>query len=99
SPLPATLTPYTTLSRSPSAPFDLTIDTVAPGAPTLGLGIGGGITNDNTPTLSGTGEPGSTITVYVDGVAAGTDTVDNDGNWSIKLRRALDGGTYTITAS
>jgi hypothetical protein len=44
------------------------------------------ITNDNTPTLSGTGEVGATVNVYGEnGDVLATTTVDSDGKWSIEV--------------
>ncbi|WP_336769398.1 Ig-like domain-containing protein, partial [Pantoea endophytica] len=41
-----------------------------------------GLTNDSTPTVSGKGEPGATVTLKDDkGTALGSTTVDKDGNW------------------
>ncbi|MFP1632457.1 beta strand repeat-containing protein, partial [Zhengella sp. ZM62] len=84
----------------------ITVDTTAPVAPvitgtthdTLGDGI-----NDATPTISGTGEAGATVTVTVnDGssdIATLTTVVDGTGNWSITPATPLvsETGTHTLT--
>lgn len=59
----------------------------------------GGITNDTTPTFSGTGKPGSTVLVYVDGlpIAAAVATVGADGTWSVDVPLGLVNGPHTIT--
>ena len=63
-------------------------------------GSGSGyITNDNTPTFSGTAEPGSTITLYVDGVVAGTTITDANGDWSITPTDPLTDGDHDITVT
>ena len=63
----------------------------------------GQTTDDTTPTLNGTGEPDATITVYSNGDAIGTTTVDASGNWSFTPSPALPEGentfTFTLTAT
>ncbi|GEP98254.1 Ig-like domain-containing protein [Chitinophaga cymbidii] len=58
-----------------------------------------GRTNDNTPTLSGTAEPNTTITVYNNGESIGTATVAADGSWSFTPETALTDGVNTITTT
>jgi hypothetical protein len=59
----------------------------------------GGLTKDNTPTFSGTGQAGATVTLYdTDGTTVlGTATVDNSGNWTI-TSSTLSDGTHSLTA-
>ncbi|UOD50386.1 Ig-like domain-containing protein [Orrella daihaiensis] len=54
------------------------------------------LTNDSTPTFTGTAESGSTVTLYANGQTVGTGVV-NGGNWSITSSTLAD-GVYTITA-
>ncbi|MEY4563418.1 MAG: hypothetical protein RLZZ618_2695, partial [Pseudomonadota bacterium] len=61
-----------------STTSSITFDTTAPAAPTLNPLT----TGDTTPTLTGTAEPGSTITVTLGG-ATFTGTTDSNGNWTI----------------
>ncbi len=56
----------------------------------------GGATNDNTPLLSGSGEPGGLVNVYNGNVLVGSATVDSEGNWSLNTS-PLDNGSYTLT--
>jgi hypothetical protein len=42
----------------------------------------GQTTDDTTPTLAGTAQPGSTVTLYNNGVLIGTTLADGSGNWS-----------------
>jgi len=53
--------------------------------------------NTKRPTFMGTGEPGSTITIYSDEVIIGTTTVDAEGNWSFTPETDLTEGDHTIT--
>ncbi len=81
----------------PSAPVTITIDTVAPGAPTVTAPVSGTVTSDDTPTFEGTGEPGGTVTVYDDegGVVCAA-TVNPDGSWSCTPSTPLDNGEQTF---
>ncbi len=65
-----------------------------------GLSSTDGITNEKVLTFDGTGEPGATINVVVDGQAvSATDTVGEDGRWSATLDGPLEEGTYEYTVS
>lgn len=93
-----------------SSPFVLTVDTVAPAtpdAPAITVNPDGGAiqtplnpgetTRDTTPTLSGTGNPGDTVTIYNGGVKLDDVVVDGSGNWSWTPASPLPNGTYDIT--
>jgi hypothetical protein len=85
-----------------SAENDFTIqaDTQAPAAPVVTAPADGSRTNDNTPTLTGRGEPGATVTVRVNGDVVGTPTVDGNGNWNIEPpTEPVPDGQYTISAA
>ncbi|SDT12986.1 Ig-like domain-containing protein [Microlunatus soli] len=81
-----------------SEPVGFTIDTIAPGSPVIDQPADGSTTGDNTPVISGTGTPGSTVTVSVDGNQLGTVEVDDDGNWSVRVTDPLADGEHMITA-
>src|SRR5207253_1477740 len=93
------------------ATFSITSDRTAPPAPVItGLDpasdsgqIGDGRTNDTTPTIDGTAEPGTTIEVFADSgsgpVSLGTVVTAANGTWSFTPTTALVDGTYTITAT
>jgi hypothetical protein len=72
--------------NSTSTEVSVVIDTTSPAAPVL---TSSPLTNNATPVLSGTAEPGSTVIVGVDldgdGVAelTYTTTADSSGNWSV----------------
>mgnify|MGYP002651338978 FL=1 len=86
-----------------SSAQNVVIDTTAPAAPVItgfsddsGV-LGDGITNDDTPTLSGTGPANTSIEIFQDGVSVGTTTSDGTGNWSF-TSAALGEATYSFTA-
>ncbi len=87
-----------------SAAFVLRIDTVAPAAPTLtGFtddtgAAGDGRTSDATPTITGTAEANSIVTILLNGVAVGTVTASAAGAFSF-TSAALADGTYSFTAT
>ncbi|MCK7359365.1 Ig-like domain-containing protein [Enterobacter roggenkampii] len=97
-------------NTSVSDPFDLVVDTVAPATPdtpAVTVNPDGGttevalkpgeVTRDTTPTLSGTGEAGDTVTIYIGGVKVDEVPVGSDGNWSWTPATPLNNGTYDIT--
>ncbi|MFI2104621.1 invasin domain 3-containing protein, partial [Isoptericola sp. NPDC019693] len=52
------------------------------------------------PVVSGTGEPGATVTVVAaSGTVLGTATVGEDGTWTLVTTRALPEGPTTLTAT
>ncbi|MCT4715741.1 Ig-like domain-containing protein [Enterobacteriaceae bacterium H18W14] len=91
------------VSSSETGAFPIVLDTAAPEAATAellddqgevqGAVAAGGVTDDRTPQLSGTGEPGATVTVYLDGATtpAGSVVVGEDGNWTLALANLSDG--------
>ncbi|AUM11349.1 Ig-like domain-containing protein [Ketobacter alkanivorans] len=89
-----------------SSAFNVTVDTGAPGAPsvtaiTTDTGTAGdGITSDNTLVISGTAEANATVEVFVDAGSIGTTTADGSGNWSYDhTGTTLADGSYAITAT
>ncbi|TBL79860.1 immunoglobulin-like domain-containing protein [Paenibacillus thalictri] len=85
----------------PEQPQTLTFDVVdkkAPPATVLASPSNGQLTNDATPTVSGTAEAGATVTIVLDGSAAGTVTAGEDGSWSWTVGSTLAEGTHTLKA-
>ncbi len=46
----------------------------------------------------GTGEPGATVTVSIDGAEIGDAEVDEDGNWTVPVTTPLADGPHTASA-
>jgi hypothetical protein len=105
-----TLTDAAGLESPESAPISFTVDTTAPVAPVIG-GVSdnagpvtgtiadGDTTDDTTPTLTGTGEPGSVITVYDNGTPIGTAIADGSGDWSFTPAAPLGEGPHELTST
>ncbi|MEF3675252.1 Ig-like domain-containing protein, partial [Citrobacter freundii] len=90
--------------------FTLTIDTTPPAAPVIIAGEGlvgsatvalanGGSTKSTAPALSGTGEPGATITIFDNNVSIGTATVQPNGTWTFTPDPVLIEGPHKFTAT
>ncbi|TDR14621.1 Ig-like domain-containing protein, partial [Marinicella litoralis] len=70
-----------------------------PSDPVITAPSDGATTTDNTPTVSGTAEPGVTITVTGPNGESCTTTADfNTGAWSCNISPALNEGNNTLTA-
>jgi len=79
-----------------STAVTLTVDTIAPAAPTISSPADGTATNDTTPLASGTAEDGSTVELLNGTTSLGT-AVASGGTWEI-TSSALTDGTYNLTA-
>ncbi|WP_231654853.1 Ig-like domain-containing protein [Ralstonia solanacearum] len=88
----------------------LTVDTAAPAtpvistvtddvAPVTGAITDGGSTNDANPTLTGTAEANSTISIFDGTTLLGTTTADASGNWTFTPTTALTDGSHSLTAT
>ncbi len=105
-PITATATDVAGNLSAPSAAFVLTIDTTPPAnppAPGLLPGddsgvVGDGITNVVQPRLTGSAEPGATVTLFLAGAVVGTGAATG-GTYTIQLTSPLTDGTYSITAT
>ncbi|HWJ65644.1 MAG TPA: Ig-like domain-containing protein [Nocardioides sp.] len=86
-------------NTSPADSNTFTVDTTVPAAPVITGPADGSVVGDSTPTITGTGEPGATVEVVVDGVVIGTTTVDPLGNWTIDVAVPLADGPHTVTAT
>ena len=74
----------------------LVINIVIPIQPIISTNITP-ISTDTTPTITGTGFIGDTITLFAGSNSIGTATVNGSGEWSI-ISSTLSDGTYVITA-
>ena len=80
-----------------SPPVNVTIQTTpqAPVIPTLkaetdlGISSSDNITNDDTPTFTGTVSPNTQVKLYVDGTLAETFTSDSSGNFEVDISSSL----------
>ena len=97
--LTATQTDPAGNSGGPSDPVTVRIDTSAE-PPVLVAPASGTFSNDNTPTFTGTGEPGATVTVGTDsGGTLCTATVNSAGVWSCTPTTSLPDATTTLIAT
>jgi hypothetical protein len=83
---------------------DVELTVIAPTAGGLSFTVdtgvpGDGITSDRTPTILGSGTPGTAVTVYRDGQPVGTTPAGPDGSWSFPTAAPLADGTYDFTAT
>lgn len=82
-----------------SAALTIIIDTGLPEKPDMALASGSSPTNNNQPSLTGTAEAFSIVTIYIDDVESGTANTDEDGKWNYALPSALSDAAYVFTAS
>jgi hypothetical protein len=82
--------------QSPQVTF--TVDTLAPTAIINVHNLNQGYTNDNTPSLNGTTDPGVTVTLIVDSTQVVTTVADSNGNFAFILSM-LNDGTHTVQVS
>ncbi|OXC76293.1 Large repetitive protein [Caballeronia sordidicola] len=88
---------FNELSNVPSAPVITDVQDAV--GPVQGPVPNNGTTDDNQPTIRGTGTAGDTLWLFVDGRGVGETTVDGTGHWSIIPPTALLDGAHTFTAT
>src|SRR5690606_26648232 len=71
------------------------LDTQAPNL-TITAPVNGDLTNNNTPTVSGTSEAGAVISVTIGGVEVCTVVADSNGDWSCDVSPAVNDGSVQI---
>ena len=74
-------------------------DTVPPAAPVIVAPAEGTSVQDTTPLISGTGEPGATVTVTEGSTVLCTAVVATNGTWSCSPTVALPLGPHTVSAT
>jgi uncharacterized protein (TIGR03382 family) len=74
-----------------------TVDTTAPTPPVLVEPARGATVTTAFPELSGTAEPGSTVSVSIDGNALGTVQADSAGNWLLAPPAPLAEGQHGVS--
>ncbi len=95
------------MSEAPSEDFPVALHTALPEAPQLlalqteafTSQVCGNLTSDATPSISGSGAPGSLVLVYDNGEALGSALVDEAGNWSFTPQEPLVDGPHALTAT
>ncbi|MDH5649366.1 MAG: Ig-like domain-containing protein, partial [Gammaproteobacteria bacterium] len=78
---------------SPAVEF--AIDVTIPAQPVVDTAITSVPLSDATPLLTGIGEVGATLVVSIDGVSAGSVTIDSDGIWAYEHTSVLTEGGHT----
>ena len=102
--LTATATDAAGNTGAASAALSVTIDTMAPVAPSIASfstdsgTVGDGITNDNTLTLTGTAEANATVKVFDGATLLGSAMANGSGAWSYTTA-ALANGAHSLTAT
>ncbi|MBK5143785.1 Ig-like domain repeat protein [Budviciaceae bacterium BWR-B9] len=95
-------------TSAPSDDFSFIVDTIAPLRPLFGDIIdnvgdiqgpiaNGATTDDARPEITGTGEPGNTVTIFINGEEAGEAIIDSNGNWTWTPETDLADGHYQVT--
>ena len=89
----------TSLTPEPSVEAPVIVDVIDDVAPITGAVASGGTTDDTLPTIRGTGAVADgSVNVYIDGVLAGSATVDAQGNWTFQVGAELPDGAHIFTA-
>jgi MYXO-CTERM domain-containing protein len=81
-----------------SSTHEFTVDATAPLAAAILTPANGGVVGPAFSTFTGTAEPGTTVTVVLDGLSRGSAPVDVAGRWSFRLAVALLAGTHVVKA-
>uniref|UniRef100_UPI0031CDC583 Ig-like domain-containing protein n=1 Tax=Acinetobacter sp. TaxID=472 RepID=UPI0031CDC583 len=88
------------VASSDTAVLNINIaDVIAPNTPVITSADITGSINNNSPTITGTAEANSTVTVYDNGTPVGTAPVDGSGNWTFTPTSPLIDGNHSITVT
>jgi hypothetical protein len=74
-------------------------DATAPSGTAVTTPTSGTVTTDNTPQISGSAEPGATVTVFVNGNVVGTAVANSSGVWTFIPPTPMADGSYLVTVS
>ncbi|MCB0345156.1 MAG: SBBP repeat-containing protein [Bdellovibrionales bacterium] len=83
----------------PSIPVNVTVDTVAPGAPVILDPVESQTLTTNYPPISGTAEALAVVEVFAGAISRGTTTADAAGNWNFVPSAPISDGDYALEAS
>ena len=81
-----------------SVPRSFTVDSISPAAPAVLAPANLALVATATPTISGTAEAGTTVTVLIDGAVAGMAAVNGAGSWAFTPAAALSQGPHGVAA-
>ncbi|KZR83591.1 SBBP repeat-containing protein [Prochlorococcus marinus] len=95
------------LAQSSTVEINDSSKTPPPSTPDLiatsdsGISNSDNLTNDNTPTFSGTAEAGSSVELFADGISLGSSITDSNSNWAYTVANdfPLADGSIAITAT
>ncbi|RDI02214.1 hypothetical protein DEU32_101118 [Curtobacterium sp. AG1037] len=87
------------LRSAASTPRTVTLDRTPPSAPRIETPRSGSTIDAAGTTIAGSGEPGATVTAYVDRAPVCRTRVGDDGRWRCSTEGSvLSGGTHAVTA-
>jgi cysteine-rich repeat protein len=66
---------------------------------TITAPVEGAVVADTTPTIRGTGEPGATVQVSIEGALVGPAIVAADGSWTLMVGTPLTAGSKVVSAT
>ena len=92
-------TVYSTDSNGNIAVQTINVENIFVAKPVITLPTTGTVTNNNTPTITGTAQANSTVKIYDGAASIGTANADVNGNWTLIPATALSDGAHTITAT
>lgn len=86
-------------TNTAASQLSLAYDGTPPPAPVVSSPASSSSTSDTTPTVSGTSEANSSLTIYFDSAVSGSTTADASGNWTYTPSAALSANaSHTVKA-
>jgi hypothetical protein len=74
-------------------------DATPPAGTSISGPVMGTVTTNNTPPISGSAEPGATVTIFVNGNEVGTAVANGMGVWTFTPPTPIADGTYVVSVS